>query len=138
MVGWVAYALLAAVFAALVAVLGKVGVKNVDATLATAVRAVVMMVVLVVAAAVLGKLRGLSSIDGRSFLFIILSGLAGAASWVFYFVALKHGPAAAVAALDRLSVPLVFVLAIFFLGDAFSWKGAVGAILVVAGAILLT
>ncbi len=112
--------------------------KNVDATLATAVRAVVMMAVLVVAAALLGKLRGLPSIDGRSFLFIFLSGLAGAASWVFYFVALKHGPAVGVAALDRLSVPIVFVLAILFLGDAFSWKGAAGALLVVVGAILLT
>ncbi len=138
MAAWIAYALLAAVFAALVAILGKVGVKNVDATLATAVRAVVMMVVLVVAAVLLGKLRGLSAIGGRSFLFIFLSGLAGAASWVFYFVALKRGPAAGVAAIDRLSVPIVFVLAILFLGDAFTWKGAAGAVLVVAGAILLT
>jgi bacterial/archaeal transporter family protein len=135
---WVAFALLAAFFAALVAVLGKVGVKNVDTTLATAVRAVVMMVVLVIAAAVLGKARQLSTIDGRSLLFIFLSGLAGAASWLFYFVALKHGPAAGVAALDRLSVALVFVLAIAFLGDPFSWKGAAGAALVVAGAVLLT
>jgi transporter family protein len=137
-IAWVVYALLAAVFAALVAVLGKVGVKDVDATLATAVRATVMMVVLVVAAALLGKLGGVARIDGRSFLFIFLSGLAGAASWVFYFAALKEGPAAGVAALDRLSVPIVFVLAILFLGDAFSWRGAVGAVLVLAGAILLT
>jgi transporter family protein len=138
MSAWVLYALLAAVFAALVAILGKVGVKNVDTTLATAVRAVVMMVFLVAVAAVLGKGRQISSIDGRSLLFITLSGLAGAASWLFYFVALKHGPAAGVAALDRLSVALVFVLAVLFLGDAFTWKGAAGAFLVVIGAILLT
>jgi transporter family protein len=134
---WAGYALLAALFAALVAVLGKVGVKHVDTTLATAVRATVMMVVLVAAAIALGKTQ-ISSIDGRSFLFIVLSGLAGAASWLFYFVALKHGPAAGVAAFDRLSVALVFVLAILFLGDPFSWKGAAGAGLVVIGAILLS
>src|SRR6478735_10215377 len=135
---WIAYALLAALFAALVAVLGKVGVQNVDTTLATAIRATVMMVALVVAAATLGKLRGLGNVDHRSLLFIALSGLAGAASWLFYFVALKHGPVAGVAALDRVSVALVFVLAILFLGDPFSWRGAAGAALVVAGAILLT
>jgi transporter family protein len=133
----VVYAILAALFAALVAILGKVGVRDVDATLATAVRAVVMMVFLVGVSAALGKLRAVASIDGRSFLFITLSGLAGAASWLFYFVALKEGPAAGVAALDRLSVALVFVLAVLFLGDPFSWKGAAGAVLVVAGAILL-
>ena len=137
MTAWVLYALLAAAFAALVAILGKVGVAHVDTTLATAVRSVVMTVVLVVAAVVLGRTR-LSTIDGRSLAFIALSGLAGAASWLFYFVALKHGPAAGVSALDRLSVALVFVLAVLFLGDPLTWKGATGAILVVAGAILLT
>src|SRR5581483_1863141 len=113
------------------------GVKNMDTTLATAVRSVVMMVVLVGAAAALGKTK-VSTIDTRSLLFIVLSGLAGAASWLFYFVALKQGPAAGVAALDRLSVALVFVLAILFLGDPFSWKGLAGAGLVVSGAILLS
>ena len=92
-----------------------------------------MMVVLVLAAATLGKLRGLNDIDRRWLGFIALSGLAGAASWLFYFVALKHGPVAGVAALDRISVALVFVLAILFLGDPFSWRGAAGAALVVAG-----
>jgi transporter family protein len=135
---WIAYALLAAVFAALVAVLGKVGIANVDATLATAVRAIVMAVLLVAVAGAMGKFRGLSDIDGRAFTFIVLSGLAGAASWLFYFVALKHGPVAGVAALDRLSVAIVFVLAVLFLGDPFTWKGLAGAALVVAGAILLT
>ncbi len=135
---WIVYALLAALFAALVAVLGKVGVKNVDPTLATAVRATVMMVFLVAVAIVSGKAGGLGDIDRRSFLFIVLSGLAGAASWLFYFVALRDGPASGVAALDRTSVALVFILAVMFLGEAFTWKGAIGAILVVAGAILLT
>jgi transporter family protein len=135
---WIGYALLAAFFAALVAVLGKVGLKQVDATLATAVRSVVMAGFLVTAALVLGKAGKLGEISQRSFLFIVLSGAAGAASWLFYFLALRDGPATGVAALDRLSVVLVFVLAVVFLGEAFTLKAALGALLVVAGAILLT
>jgi transporter family protein len=134
---WVGYALLAAAFAALVAIFGKVGVKEVDPTLATAVRAVVMAVFLVGAALALGKTH-VSGISGRAFAFIVLSGLAGAASWLFYFVALRDGPATGVAALGRLSVVFVFVFAVAFLGDAFTVKAALGAVLVVAGAILLT
>lgn len=135
---WIVYALLAAVFAALVAILGKVGVREVDATLATAVRAVVMAGLLVTAAVVLGKAGSLGAISRRSLTFIALSGAAGAASWLFYFLALRDGPATGVAALDRLSVVLVFVLAVLFLGDALTAKAALGAVLVVAGAILLT
>jgi transporter family protein len=135
---WIAYALLAALFAALVAVLGKVGLKEVDATLATAVRSVVMAGLLVTAAIALGKAGKLGEISRRAFLFIVLSGAAGAASWLFYFLALRDGPATGVAALDRLSVVLVFVLAVLFLGEAFTLKAALGAVLVVAGAILLT
>jgi transporter family protein len=138
MAPWIVYALLAAFFAALVAIFGKIGVRDVDTTLATAVRAVIMAVFLGAAAALLGKLGGLDEIPGRAFVFIVLSGLAGAASWLFYFLALKHGPATGVAALDRLSVVLVFVLAVVFLGEALTWKAALGAVLVVAGAILLT
>jgi len=134
---WIGYALLAAFFAGLVAILGKIGVREVDATLATAVRSVVMAVFLVTAAVVLGKVGSVGSISRRAFAFIVLSGAAGAASWLFYFLALRDGPATGVAALDRLSVVFVFVLAVVFLGDAFTVKAALGAVLVVAGAILL-
>ena len=134
---WIGYALLAAVFAALVAIFGKVGVKEVDPTLATAVRAVVMAVFLLGAALALGK-TNVSGISGRAFTFIVLSGLAGAASWLFYFVALRDGPVTGVAALDRLSLVFVFVFAVVFLGDAFTLKAALGALFVVVGAILLT
>jgi len=125
-------------FAALVAVLGKVGISGVDTTLATAIRAVVMAVFLVAAALVLGKGGLLGSVGRRPLLFITLSGLAGALSWLFYFLALRHGPAVGVSALDRLSVVFVFVLAVAFLGTAFTWKAALGAVLVVIGTILLT
>ncbi len=135
---WIGYALLAAFFAALVAIFGKVGVREVDATLATAVRAVIMAAFLVTAAVALGKTGGLGGISRRSFVFIVLSGAAGAASWLCYFIALREGPATGVAALDRLSVVIVFVLAVVFLGEAFTPKAALGAALVVTGAILLT
>ena len=79
----------------------------------------------------------LSKIDSKAFFFIFLSGLAGALSWFFYFGALKNGPATAVAALDRLSVVFVLVLAVLFLGEALTWKTGLGALLVSVGAILL-
>lgn len=135
---WIGYALLAAFFAALVAIFGKVGIREVDVTLATAVRAVVMAAFLVTVAVALGKTGSLGGISRRSFVFIVLSGVAGAASWLCYFVALRDGPATGVAALDRLSVVIVFALAVVFLGDAFTLKAAIGAALVVTGAILLT
>lgn len=135
---WIGYALLAAFFAALVAIFGKVGIREVDVTLATAVRAVVMAAFLVTAAIALGKTGSLGGVSRRSFVFIVLSGAAGAASWLCYFIALREGPVTGVAALDRLSVVIVFILAVVFLGDAFTPKAALGAALVVAGAILLT
>lgn len=135
---WIGYALLAAFFAALVAIFGKVGIREVDVTLATAVRAVVMAAFLVTAAIALGKTGSLGGVSRRSFVFIVLSGAAGAASWLCYFIALREGPVTGVAALDRLSVVIVFVLAVVFLGDAFTPRAALGAALVVTGAILLT
>jgi transporter family protein len=134
---WVLYALLSALFAALVAVFGKLGLADIDSTLATAVRAVIMAVFLVVAAFALGKFDLHTSVSGKTMLFIVLSGVAGALSWLAYFTALKVGPASGVAALDRLSVVFVFVLALFFLAEKFTWQHALGATLVASGAILM-
>jgi transporter family protein len=97
-----------------------------------------MAAFLVAAALVLGKTRSIGELSQRALVFIVLSGAAGAASWFFYFLALRDGTATGVAALDRLSVVLVFVLAVLFLGEAFSVKAAVGAVMIVMGAILLT
>jgi transporter family protein len=97
-----------------------------------------MAAFLVTAAIALGKTGSLGGISRRSFVFIVLSGAAGAASWLCYFIALREGPATGVAALDRLSVVFVFILAVAFLGEAFTAKAALGAALVVTGAILLT
>lgn len=135
---WIIYALLSAVFAALVAILGKVGISKVDSTLATTVRAVVMALFLIFVAFAFGKAKLLTTINGRALVFIIFSGVAGALSWLFYFFALRHGPASGVAALDRLSVVFVLILALLFLGEHLTWKTGLGAFLVTLGAILMS
>ena len=135
--GWIALALLAAVFAALVAFFGKVGLQGLDTTMATTVRAVIMAGFLVVVSLFLGKIDFASLPSGRPLLFIVLSGVAGALSWLAMFGALKMGPVPGVAALDRLSVVFVLIFSILFLGTQFTWKAALGATLITAGAILM-
>ncbi len=134
---WTIYALLSAVFAGAVAILGKIGLKGVDTTLATSIRAVVMAVFLVIVSLSLGKFSSISTINNKALLFIVLSGIAGAISWIFYFFALKLGPASGVSAIDRTSVVFVFVLAVLFLGETLTFMKAIGAILIVAGAIFM-
>jgi len=134
---WIIYAIGSAVFAALVAILGKVGLKNVDSTLATTVRAVVMAVFLLVISLSIGKFGGFSTIIGRPLFFIILSGIAGALSWLCYFVAIKYGPVGGVVALDRLSVVFALILAALFLGEAFTLKTALGGALIFVGALFI-
>jgi bacterial/archaeal transporter family protein len=134
---WIIYALLAAVFAALVAVFGKLGLKDVDSTLATTVRAVVMAVFLVVVSSFLNKLYLVKDISGRAMTFIVLSGVAGALSWLFYFIAIKNGPVSGVAALDRLSVVFVVILAALFFGEALTFRSGLGITLLFIGAMLL-
>ena len=134
---WIGYALLSAIFAAAVAILGKIGLKNVDSTLATTIRAVVMAVFLLGAAAVLQKFPLIKTVGNQTLTFIIFSGVAGALSWLFYFLALKYGPVTGVAALDRLSVVFVVVLAALFLGEALTLKSVTGLVFLVLGALLL-
>lgn len=138
MASWVLFALLSAVAAALVAILAKIGISSVDTTLATSIRAVIMAAFLFLVVLVTGKLKLLSSVDRHALWFIVLSGLAGAASWLFYFLALRNGPASGVAALDRTSVVFVFILAVLLLGEKFQVRTAAGAVLVVGGAILMS
>lgn len=135
---WIIFALLSALAAGAVAVFGKVGIKDLDSTLATTVRAVIMAVFLLAVSLSLGKLKLFSTIDSKAFTFIALSGIAGAISWLFYFLALKFGPASGVAALDRLSVVFVLVLAVLFLGESLTWRSGIGAVLLTIGAILMT
>ena len=134
---WLPLAAASAVFAALVAIFGKIGVLTIDPNTATLLRAVVMAIFLLVVVAATGKFGTVSTATSKDWLWIILSGLAGAISWLFYFWALKFGPAARVATIDRMSLVFVALFAALFLGEKFSWLSAVGVGLVVAGAYLL-
>jgi bacterial/archaeal transporter family protein len=134
---WILYAIISSIFAALVAIFGKMGLDGVNTTLATTIRATVMTIFLIILTFTFGKFDGIASIQSKPLLFIFLSGIAGALSWLFYFAALRNGTAAGVTAIDRLSIVIVFVFAIIFLGDHFTWKHMIGAIFAVFGAILL-
>jgi len=138
MQSWIFYAICSALFASLVAIFGKIGLRDVDSTLATTVRAVVMAAFLIGVSFALGKSSLLGTIGNKTFLFIVFSGIAGALSWLFYFFALKYGPASGVAAIDRTSVVFVLVLAVLFLGESLTWKSVSGALLVALGAILMS
>ncbi len=137
---WLFYAFLSALFAALVAIFAKLGLKDIDSTLATTVRSIIMAVFLITVAFALKKFDGftLSSFSGREWTLITLAGVAGAMSWLFYFSALKSGTASSVVAIDKLSIVFVVILAIFFLGETLTWKVALGAIAMTLGAILMT
>lgn len=134
---WILLSLLAAVSAAAVAIFGKLGLQDIDTTFATTIRAIIMTGFLIVASVALGKFDISSLPQGKPLLFIILSGLAGAISWLAMFGALKIGPAPGVSALDRLSVVFVLIFSILFLGTQFTWKAALGAGLITLGAILM-
>jgi len=134
---YIIYALLAAFFASLVPIFGKLGLKDVNPTIATAVRAVIMAVFLVGVALLSGSTR-VSEIDGRALLLITLSGLAGALSWLFYFMAIKNGKVPAVIAIDKTSVALAIFLSWIVLGSRMDLKTALGALLIVLGALLVS
>lgn len=134
---WIGWALLSAVFAAATALLAKVGVAHVDSNLATAVRTSVVVVFAWAIALATGKHEGLRQLDGRTVLFLTLSGLATGLSWLCYFRALQLGPASRVAPLDKLSVPLVMVFAVLLLGEKVTVPAVVGGLLITAGAIVM-
>ena len=136
---WLLYALLSAIFAALVAIFGKVGLQGLDSTTATAVRAVVMALFLVGIVLMLGKGNFVGEIAGNSnaMKFIILSGVAGALSWLFYFLAIQKGTVSQVVPIDRSSVVFAIILAAVFLGEKITLQSAAGAALIVIGAILV-
>jgi len=133
--GWQVWALLSAVFAALTAILAKVGVEDVDPDVATFVRTLVIVVVLGTLLFMSGQKVGI--ISPRSYLFLTLSGLATGASWLCYFRALKLGDAAQVAPLDKLSVVLVAIFAVIFLGERLTIRDTVGIALITGGAFLV-
>ncbi|MEH0835189.1 EamA family transporter [Pectobacterium cacticida] len=139
MSSWLIYALLSAVCAAMVAIFGKIGLQNLDANTATAIRAVIMALFLVGVVVAQGKLTLVGEViaNKKALLFIVLSGVAGALSWLFYFVALKNGNVAQVAPIDKLSVVFAVILAFILLGEKISLLAGVGVALISAGALLV-
>ena len=135
---WITWALLSALFAAATAILAKVGVAHVDSNLATAVRTTVVVVFAWIIAVSLGKHNEFRNLDGRTLLFLGLSGLATGLSWLCYFRALQLGPASRVAPLDKLSVVLVLIFAAIFLGEKLTPMAILGGLLITAGAVVMT
>ena len=134
---WLVWAVLSALFAAATALLAKVGVANVDPNLATAIRTTVILLFAWAIAISFGAHGGLAHVGRRSWLFLILSGLATGLSWICYFRALSLGEASKVAPIDKLSVVFVVLLAWPLLGEAITLAKAAGVGLIAAGAIVL-
>lgn len=133
---WLGWAFLSAVFAGLTAVLAKVGVKDVDSSLATAIRTVVILV-FAWSVALIRNDQPLSTVAPRTWLFLVLSGLATGASWLCYFRALQLGEVAKVAPIDKLSVVIAIALAAVFLHERLTWQNWVGGALIVGGSLVL-
>jgi transporter family protein len=134
---WLFWAALSAAFAALTAIFAKVGVAGVNSDLATFLRTIVIVVVLAAMLSLLGEWRPLNSISPRTYLFLTLSGLGTGASWLCYFRALQLGPAARVAPIDKLSVVLVALFGVAFLGERLSSANWLGVALIAGGAVLV-
>ena len=134
---WQFWAILSAVFAALTAIFAKVGVAGINADLATLIRTLIILALIAGIVAATGQWQSPSSISARSWIFLVLSGLATGASWLCYFRALKLGEAAKVAPIDKLSVVLVAVIGVVFLGEKLSLPNWIGIALIAAGAVLV-
>lgn len=134
---WQMWALLSAVFAALTAIFAKIGVEDINPDLATFIRTVIVLASFSIILYATGQFSAPGSIPARTWLFLVLSGLATGASWLCYFRALKLGPATLVAPIDKLSVVLVALFAFVFLGERPSTSGWLGIALIAAGAVLL-
>lgn len=135
--GWLYWALLSAVFAALTAIFAKIGIQGVDSDLATLVRTAIIIVVLFAFVMLTGKWRNPMSLSGRTWVFLALSGLATGVSWVCYFRALQIGEASKVAPVDKLSLVLVALFAVAFLGERPNLREWSGIAMVAAGVVVL-
>lgn len=134
---WFVFALLSAIFAALTSILAKVGIDGVNSNLATAIRTVVVVGMAWLMVLVTGAQSGLPDISRKSWLFLILSGLATGASWLCYYRALQIGEASKVVPVDKLSVVITLVLAFVFLHESFTSKSLIGCILIAAGTLIM-
>ena len=134
---WFIFALLSAIFAALTSILAKIGISGVNSNLATAIRTVVVVLMSWGMVFLTNAQKGLGSITGKSWLFLILSGLATGASWLCYYRALQIGEASKVVPIDKLSVVITLVLAFVFLHEKFTPKSLIGCILIGVGTLIM-
>ncbi len=134
---WFVFALLSAVFAALTSVLAKVGIEGVNSNLATALRTCVVLAMAWLMVFITHAQSGIGSIGRKSWVFLILSGLATGASWLCYYKAIQMGSVSKVAPIDKLSVVITLILAVIFLHEDFTVKSAIGAVLITAGTVLM-
>ena len=134
---WQFWALLSAAFAALTAIFAKIGIENVNSDFATFIRTIVILAAAGLMVYITGNWQQPSTISGKTWAFLVLSGLATGASWICYFRALKIGNAARVAPIDKLSVVFVAVFAVLFLGERLSLPNWLGVVLIACGAVLV-
>lgn len=134
---WWFYAILSAFFAALTAIFSKMGVATINSNLATGIRTIIILLLISCIVFIRGEAKGIESIPKRELFFLILSGVATGLSWLFYYKALQMGDVSKVASIDKLSLAITVILAVVFLGEAFSWKLALGATLIVAGTLVM-
>ena len=134
---WQIWAVLSAAFAALTAIFAKVGVEDINSDLATLIRTVIVLISLSLILFATGQFNQIGPVSTKSWVFLLLSGLGTGASWICYFRALKLGPATLVAPIDKLSVVLVALFGVIFLGERPSFQGWLGIALIAAGAVLI-
>ncbi|MDD6805869.1 MAG: EamA family transporter [Clostridiales bacterium] len=134
---WMVFAILSAVFAALTSILAKVGIEGVPSNLATGIRTIVVVAMSWVMVFVTNQQGGIADISRKSWIFLILSGLATGASWLCYYRALQIGEASKVVPIDKMSVVLTLIMAFVFLHEQFTWKSAVGSVLITIGTLIM-
>ena len=134
---WFVFAVLSAVFAALTSILAKIGIDGVNSNLATAIRTVVVVIMAWGMVFLTHTQSGITEISRKSWIFLILSGLATGASWLCYYRALQTGPASKVVPIDKLSVVITLILAFVFLHEEFTVKSLIGCILIGAGTLIM-
>ena len=134
---WILYAVLSAVFAAATSILAKIGIENVNSNLATAIRTVVVTLMAWMIVFVTNAEKGIGNISKKSWIFLVLSGLATGASWLCYYKALQIGDVSKVAAIDKSSIVLTFLMAFFILNEQFTVKTLIASVLITAGTFVL-
>lgn len=134
---WLIFAILSAVFAAATSIFAKIGIDGVDSNLATAIRTVVVLLMAWGMVFITHAETGMGAITSRSWLFLILSGLATGASWLCYFYAIKIGDVSKVVPIDKCSLVITIILAAIFLGEAFTWKTFLGSLMIVGGTLIM-